>query len=115
MKRCAWISRHTPTREHRVSLNDFQIVQINPPGRLWSAADAVVLSQSACQGWPDLYVVVMPVPMLKRFMWLVNGRVPVIRSVMDHNRNLWTGHWEQVLAIDIVKTQEWTPCGKETR
>lgn len=114
MKRCAWISRHIPSHDQRVSLGSFQIVQVNPPGRLWSAADAVALSQSACQGWPDLYVVVMPMLMLQHFVMRVSGHVPIIRAVMDFKRNAWTGHWEEIKAIHIV-TEEWLPGGKEIR
>lgn len=114
MKRCAWISRHSPTFEQRVSLEAFQIVQVNPPGRLWSAADAVALSQSACQGWPDLYVVVMPMLLLQNFVERVQGHVPIVRAVMDSRSNRWTGHWEKIAAIHIV-TEEWVPSRKESR
>lgn len=114
MKRCAWISRHSPTFEQRVSLEAFQIVQVNPPGRLWSAADAVALSQGACQGWPDLYVVVMPMLMLQHFVGRVNGHVRIIRAVMDFKSNTWTGHWEEIKAVRIV-TEAWIPDRKEVR
>lgn len=116
MKKCAWISRHQPLTAQRKSLADYQIIQINPPGpRLLSAADAIALSQTACGGWPDLFVVVMPVLMLKQFCERVNGHVPIVRSVVKPDQNpSWSGHWEQVLAIQFV-TQEWLPNRKEVR
>lgn len=115
MKTCAWISRHPPTAEQRKSLADYRIILINPPGRLWSAADAIALSETGCGKWPDLFVVVMPVMMLKRFCELVNGRTPILRSIVKHEkRPTWSPPWEQVIAVHFV-TQTWTPDRKETR
>lgn len=113
-KTCAWISRHDPLRDQKANLADYRIVKINPPGRLWSAADAIVLSQNACGGWPDLFVVVMPVIMLQHFITLVDGRVPIVRGVYDRRKSHfeWTGRWEQVKAVNIV-TQAWSPGRKE--
>lgn len=113
MKRCAWISRHVPTHEQRIALKAYRIYQINPPGRLWSAADAIVLSQNACGGWPDLFVVVMPVIMLQHFVNQVNGHVPIVRGIFTKiGTPEWTGKWEEIKAIHIV-TQDWTPNRKE--
>lgn len=108
MKTCAWVSRHPATHEQRASLKAYHIIPINPPGRLWSAADAIALSQTACGGWPHLFVVVMPMLMLQDFIWRVKGHVPVIRAVMDYKTTTWSGQWEQISAIQIF-TQVWTP------
>lgn len=105
-KQCAWISRHDPSNAQRSSLRDYTIHKIDPAGRLWSAGDAVSLSQGACGGWPDLYVVVMPMTMLRRFAGIVNGQVPIIRAVYYGPE--WTGHWQEVLEIRYV-TREWIP------
>lgn len=113
MKRCAWISRHPPLPGQRADLKDYRIIQINPPGRLWSAADAIVLSQNACGGWPDLFVVVMPLLMLKAFIEKVDGRAPIVRAVINRRLNpIWTGHWEEVTCVHIA-LQEWSPARKE--
>ncbi len=107
-KTCALISRHQLSAEQRSSLREYRIIQINPPGRLWSAADAIALTQTACKGWPDLFVVVMPLKMLKTFVEQVNGQVPILRQTID-----FSGTWERVTAIRIM-TEQWTP-GKDVR
>lgn len=104
-KNCALISRHPLSAEQRASLKGYRILQINPPGRLWSAADAIALSQNACGGWPDLYVVVMPLMMLKSFVEQVNGTVPILRQTPD-----FSGQWVRVTGVHIV-TEIWTPKG----
>jgi hypothetical protein len=115
MKTCAWISRHPPTESQRHSLSGYQIIQINPPDRLHSAADAVALSQTACGGWPDLYVVVMPIMMLQSFVERVNGQVPILRSVVKQECSpQWDGRWEQIISVEIV-TKAWSQSRKETR
>jgi len=112
MKQCAWISRHPPLKAQRESLAAYRIHQINPPGRLWSAADAVVLAQNVCGGWPDLFVVVLPVIMLKQLVELVDGRAPVLRSVVKPWEDQpWSGHWHQVTSVQI-NTREWFPKGQ---
>lgn len=105
-KKCAWISRHDPSNDQRVSLREYDLFKIDPDGRLWSAGDAIALSQRACGGWPDLYVAVMPMTMLRKFVGQVNGRVPIIRAV--YYGPTWTGHWQEVIEIKYV-TREWIP------
>lgn len=113
--RCAWVSRHMPTKPQLRSLCAYDVRIINPPGRLWSAADALVLSQNACGGWPDLFVVVMPLSMLKTLLEKIDGRAPVVRAVVKLREDpVWTGHWEQVTCVQ-VSTQEWLPERKEVR
>jgi hypothetical protein len=107
LKNCALISRHPLSAEQRASLKEYKIIQINPRGRLWSSADAIALSQTACGGWPDLYVVVMPLMMLKSFVEQVNGLVPILRQTPD-----FTGHWVRVTGIHIV-TEQWVPKGRQ--
>lgn len=115
MKTCAWISRHPPTESQRHSLSGYQIIQINPADRLHSAADAIALSQNRCNGWPDLYVVVMPLMMLQAFVERVNGQVPILRSVVKQEcAYQWSGRWEQIVSIEIV-TRTWPQSRKGTR
>lgn len=109
--RCAWLSRHAPSPAQRRSLSAYDIHQISPVGRFWSAGDAVALAHNRCGGQPDLYVVVMPLTMLKSFLTLVDTRqTQVIRAVMDFDCNppRWTGRWEQLYRVQLVR-QEWTP------
>lgn len=108
-KVCAWISRHPPLAEQSKNLKDYRIIMINPPGRLWSAADAIALATNACKGWPDIFVVVMPLLMLKQFVEQVDGRAPVLRSIVHIEKNPpWIGHWEQVLSVKI-DSKRWMP------
>ncbi len=79
--KAAWLSRHAPTPAQRACLSQYTIVQVNPPGRFWSPVDALMSSQRLCGGKPDLYVVVMPLAMLRNFVPLA-GNVPVIQARM---------------------------------
>ena len=107
----AWLSRHPPTTAQRDCLRMYRIHIIHPPNRFYSAADAWVLVQNRC-GIPDLIFCVMPVGMLKDFLALVDGRVPVIRATWDYSCEppRWTGRWQRLTGVHVV-TENWTPQG----
>lgn len=84
MKQAVLLSRHPLTPAMRTALPGYNVEQVHPPSRFWSAADALALAQQACGGvLPALFIVVMPLEMLRDFVRLVDGRVPIIRPVLD--------------------------------
>lgn len=114
-KRCAWISRHKPTKAQRRDLvkAGYTIRQVNPAGRVWGAKDAWMLAQNACGGFPDLCVVVLPIDILRAFLTLVAGQTLVVQAparqtgpgVHDWE---WLGHWLEVHRV-VVETSVWRP------
>lgn len=114
-KTCVWFSRHTPKEAQRRSLSEYEIVQVNPPGRAYSAVDAWVLITNRVKK-PDLIVAVLPLGMLRQLVERANQHgVPVVQArpltYPDGRKRRdweWSGKWERVLEIR-KEVQEWTP------
>ena len=110
-KTCVWFSRHAPTPAQRRSLSAYEIVQVNPPGRAYSAVDAWTLITNRART-PDLIVAVLPLGMLRQLVERANVyAVPVIQASMKalpRDRWEWDGTWNRVLAVR-KEVQEWTP------
>jgi hypothetical protein len=115
-KTCVLLSRHKLSPAQQRSLAAYRVVQVHPPSRYYSAADAWVLAQNASNGHGlDALIVVMPLGMLRDFIKLVDGRVPIIRAVLD-----WRCEpprfvrWERVVDV-VTVTHDWTPEGSEVQ
>lgn len=110
---CIWLSRHVPTPAQRRSLAGYVIHQINPPGRFFSAVDALVMVENAARaaGGMDVIVVVMPYGMQKHFLELVNGRAPVLRAVFNRRCDppQFMG-WKELVAFQVIE-RDWLPGG----
>lgn len=108
-KTAVLLSRHPLTPAQRKNLPGYVVHQVHPPSRYWSADDALAMAQSANGGlYPDLFIVVMPVGMLRRFLWLIGGRVPVIRARFDFScEPPRFVRWERVTDVQVIYS-EWT-------
>ncbi len=116
MKHAVLLSRHPLTPAQRKALPGYTILQVHPPSRYYSARDAWVLAQNASNGHGlDALIIVMPLGMLRDFIKLVDGRVPIIRAVMDFRcEPPRFVRWEQVTDV-VTVTHDWTPDGSEVR
>lgn len=117
MKVAALLSRHEPTEAMKSDMmrRGYRIVQINPPGRLYSAQDAIALMTNRNNGvLPDVVIVAIATGILKHLVREIGGYRTILRPVMDHNCQppRWTGMWEEVERVEVV-TKLWDGKVKE--
>lgn len=111
----AFVSRHTPSPQEQADLAGYRLVQVNPPGRIeprHSWLDCCL----ACNGIPDLVVLVLPKPWLTPFVKHAKKLSPQTRIVRPHltqydgERWEWSGQWvEFLLYKDGTRRVAWTP------
>lgn len=113
MKHCIWLSRHVPTPAQRQSLPGYRIHQLSPPGRFFSATDALVMVENAARdaGGLDLIVIVLPFGMQRHFLQLTQQRgitAPVVRAIFDNRccPPRFLG-WKRLIDFVVVE-EDWT-------
>lgn len=96
LKRAAWFSRHVPQPAMVADLADFEIVQVDPPGRCFGPGDAYRCIAAAA-GFVDLIVWIGPSGWVAPFLNTVRHyqpRAEVIAPIMlPHDKNAWSGEW----------------------
>src|SRR5215213_2437179 len=94
----AFVSRHAPTPEQRADLAQYQIIQVNPPGRIEPRRSWLDIC-IACNGRPDLIVPILPHDWLTPFVKHCKRMSPQTRIIRpaiiqyDGERWDWNGEW----------------------
>lgn len=113
MKKCVWLSQHTPTAEQRAWWENRGVALVTPltPPRFANGTDAWNKAVALCAGSaPDYVVGVVPTAMLKDFL-LAAGDTPFLRADMRAimrggdagvSTYEWLGTFTRIVRVAIV-------------